>query len=161
MCIRSDILLGLLVLALAASAAGQAVRARSLIVKTKPKAIVWLNGVRYGTTDAEGKLEIKNAPTGRQTVKVRADGFKETSKAILPAQTGNVEIPLVQTTDQGELAFQEGEKLAFVDRERSEAAYRNAITLKPGYVEAHIGLARVLSEAGDVDGASKAIRDAV
>ena len=159
--IRSSTLLGLLVLALAATTAGQTVRARSLTIKSEPKAIVWLNGVRYGTTDAEGKLEIKNSPTGRQMVKVRADGFKETSKAILPAQTGNVDIPLVQTTDQAELAFQEGEKLAFVDRERSEASYRNAITLKPGYVEAHIGLARVLSEAGDVEGASKAIRDAV
>ena len=159
--IRSFTLLGLLVLALGASAAGQAIRARALVVKTEPKAIVWLNGVRYGTTDAEGKLEIKNAPAGRQNVRVRADGFKETSKAILPTQTGNVDVPLVKTTDEAEIAYQEAEKLSTVDREKAEAAYRNAIKIKPAYVEAHIGLARVLSEAGDLEGANKAIRDAV
>jgi tetratricopeptide (TPR) repeat protein len=158
---RSVKLLGLLVAALTTSAAGQAVRARAMVVKTEPKAIVWLNGIRYGTTDAEGKLEIKNAPAGRQSVRVRADGFQETSKAILPTQTGDIDVVLVKTTDQAELAFQEGEKLAFVDRERSEAAYRNAIKIKPGYVEAHVGLARVLSEAGDIEEANKAIRDAV
>ena len=113
--IRSFSLLGLLALALAASAAGQAVRARTIVVKTEPKAIVWLNGVRYGTTDAEGKLEIKNAPAGRQNIRVRADGFKETSKAVLPAQTGNVDILLVKTTDEAELAYQEAERLAAID----------------------------------------------
>ena len=159
--IRSLTLLGLLVLALAASAAGQAIRARALVVQTEPKAIVWLNGVRYGTTDPEGKLEIKNAPAGRQNVRVRADGFKETSKAIPPTQSGNVDVPLVKTTDEAEIAYQEAEKLSTVDREKSEAAYRNAIKIKPAYVEAHIGLARVLSDAGDLEGANKAIRDAV
>jgi len=158
--IRSFKLLGLLVV-LVATAAGQTAKARSIIIKTEPGAIVWLNGVRYGTTDTEGKLEIKNAPAGRQTLRVRANGFKETSKPILPPQSGNIDVPLMRTTDPAELAFQEAEKLSGVDRDKSAEAYRNAIKSKPGYVEAHIGLARVLSDAGDVEGASKAIGQAV
>ena len=158
---RSFKLLGLLIIALTASAAGQAVKARAMIVKSEPKSIVWLNGVRYGTTDAEGKLEIKNAPAGRQNVRVRAYGFKETSKAILPTQTGSVDIPLVKTTDEAELAYQEAERLGATDRAKAAAAYRSALKIRPGYVEAHVGLARVLSDAGDVEGAAKAIRDAV
>jgi len=159
--IRSFRLLGLLLVVLIASAAGQTARGRALLIKTEPKAIVWLSGIRYGTTDDQGQLDIKSAPAGRQVVRVRADGFKEASKAILPTQSGSVEILLAKTTDEAELAFQEAEKLSTVDRKRSETAYRNAIKAKPGYVEAHIGLARVLSEAGDLEGAAKAIRDAV
>lgn len=158
--IRS-IKLGLLVLVLVASAPGQTQKGRIITIKTEPGAIVWLNGVRYGTTDAQGRLEIKSAPAGRQTLRVRADGFKETSKAILPTQSGDIDLPLTKTTDPAELAFQEAEKLSAVDRNKSAEAYRNAIKLKPGYVETHVGLARVLSEAGDHDGALKAINQAV
>src|SRR4030095_10502415 len=159
--VRSFKMLGLLFVALVALAVGQTARGRALVIKTEPKAIVWLTGVRYGTTDAEGQLDIKNAPAGRQIVRVRADGFKETSKPLLPTQSGNIEIPLAKRTAQAEIAFQEAEKLSSVDRERSAAAYRNAIKAKPTYIEAHVGLARVLSEANDLERAAKAIRDAV
>lgn len=134
---------------------------RSITVQTEPDAVVWLNNVRYGTTDKTGKLEIANAPSGRQTVRVRANGFAESSKALLAAQKGNVDVPLVKTTDEAVLAFQEAEKLSTVDREKAAAAYRNAIKLKPSLVEAHIGLARTLSDAGDFEGANKAARQAV
>jgi tetratricopeptide (TPR) repeat protein len=154
-------LLALILLALVVPALAQPAKGRSIIVTTEPKAIVWLNGVRYGTTDAEGKLEIKNAPGGRQLLRVRADGFKETSKALLPSQSGAVDLTLVKTADQAELSFQEAERLSGIDRGKSEAAYRAAIKARPGYVEALVGLARVLSDAGDIDGANKAIRDAV
>jgi len=149
--IRGFRLLGLLLVVLIASAAGQTARGRAIVIKTEPKAIVWLNGIRYGTTDDRGQLDLKSAPPGRQLVRIRADGFKEASKAILPTQSGSIEIPLTKTTDEAELAFQEAEKLSTVDRKRSEAAYRNAIKAKPGFVDAYIGLARVLSEAGDLE----------
>lgn len=134
---------------------------RSITIQTEPDAIVWLNNVRYGTTDKTGKLEIANAPSGKQTIRVRANGFAESSKALLAAQKGNVDVPLVKTMDEAVLAFQEAEKLSTVDREKAAAAYRNAIKLKPSLVEAHIGLARTLSDAGDFEGANKAIRQAV
>jgi tetratricopeptide (TPR) repeat protein len=159
--IRNLRLLGLLLVVLVTTAVGQTARGRALVIKTEPKAVVWLNGIRYGTTDDQGQLDIKHAPAGRQLVRVRADGFKETSKTILPTQTGNIEIPLTKTTDEAELAFQEAEKLSTVDRKRSETAYRNAIKANPGFVEAHIALARVLSDAGDLEEAAKAIREAV
>ena len=55
--------------------------------------------------------------------------------------------------------FQEAEKLSLRDREKAAEGYRKAIKLKPNYPAAYIGLARVLSESGDTDGALKAIRD--
>ena len=141
-------------------AAGQTAT-RSITIQTEPDAIVWLNGVRYGTTDKTGKLEIGSAPGGKQTVRVRANGFSEASKALPATQKGNVEILLIRTTDEAVLAYQEAEKLSTVDRSKAAAAYQKAIKLKPSMVEAHIGLARTLSEAGDFEGANKAIRQAV
>ncbi len=148
-------------------AAGEIVRGQSatatreLRIKTEPNAAVWLNGVLYGRTNGEGILQIRNAPAGKQIVKVRADGFKESNKALLPAQKGTIEIVLVKTTDEGELAFQEAERLSAIDREKATAAYRTAIRLKPASVDAHVGLARMLIETGDVEGANKAIRQAL
>lgn len=135
--------------------------ARTLTIKSEPASTVWLNGVRYGVTDSTGTFEIKNAPVGKQSIKVRAQGFRESTKTLLPAQKGTIEIPLTKTTDDGELAFQEAERLSGIDRQRAAAAYRNAIRLKPGNVDAHVGLARVLSDSGDFEGAEKAIRQAV
>jgi len=149
-----------LVLPFAQAVAGQTAT-RSITIQTEPDAIVWLNGVRYGTTDKNGKLEIGSAPGGKQTVRVRANGFSEASKALPATQKGNVEILLIRTTDEAVLAYQEAEKLSTVDRSKAAAAYQKAIKLKPSMVEAHIGLARTLSEAGDFEGANKAIRQAV
>ena len=131
---------------------------RSAVIKTEPNATVWLNGVMYGKTDTSGSLELKNVPAGAQKVRVRADGFKEVTKPLTP---GTMQIALVKTTDETDLAFQEGERLAGVDRAKSAEAYRKAIKLKPTFTEAHVGLARVLNDAGDIEGSMKAIRAAL
>lgn len=157
---KSSICIFFLALVFVVSAYSQTAT-RSISIKSEPSAVVWLNNVRYGVTDEKGVLELKRAPVGRQTLRVRADGFREVSKAILPTQKGQIDVPLVKTTDAAELAFQEAEKLSAVDRAKAIEAYRNAIKLKPANVEAHVGLARMLSDNGDFEGAEKAIRQAV
>ena len=129
-----------------------------LTVKSEPAASIWIDDIRFGRTDASGKLVVKGLGGSRHSIRVRADGFKETSK-IIPSPQGEVNIPLAKTIDQGELAFQEAERMLSRDRERAAEAYRKALKLKPAYVPAHIGLARVLSDSGDFDGALKAIRN--
>ena len=131
---------------------------RSVTIKSERNASVWLNGVMYGKTDDAGKLSIKNAPAGVQKIRVRADGFKETTKLLA---AGTMQISLVKTSDEAELAFQEAERLASVDRVKAVEAYRGVIKLKPVNVDAQIALARVLSGAGDYEGANKAIREAI
>lgn len=134
--------------------------ARAVTVITEPNANVWLNDVLRGKTDAEGKILIKPVPAGAQKLRVRADGFKEISQNLLAAQKGAVKIALVKTTDQAELAFQEAENLTNVDREKAVAAYRKAISLRPRYAEAQLGLARVLLAMNNLEGAFAAIKDA-
>jgi tetratricopeptide (TPR) repeat protein len=133
---------------------------RSINIVTEPNASVWLDDVLRGKTDESGNLTIKPVAAGTRKLRVRADGFKEASQNLLAAQKGEVKIALVKTDDPAELAFQEAENLAGVDREKAVAAYRKAIGLRPKYAEAQLALARVLSAMNDTDGALAAIKEA-
>lgn len=133
---------------------------RAVTVATQSDAIVWLDGVRFGKTDKDGKLTIKTVTSGAHTLRIRADGYKERSQNLMAAQKGEIKIDLVKTTDEAELAYQEAERLTGVDREKSAEAYRKAVKSRPNYPEAYLGLARVLSDAGDIEGAEKAVLSA-
>ncbi len=130
---------------------------RTISVSTQPNATVWLDGVRYGSTGENGIIEIATVPPGAHTLKVRAAGYKEVSQPLTAAQRGEVRVNLVKTTDEAELAFQEGERLASVDRDRSADAFRQAIKLRPKYPDAYLSLARILSDAGELDDAKKVL----
>ena len=155
--IKNYVFIAAVGLLFAANAFGQT---RTVTVMSEPKAIVWLDEVLRGTTDESGKLEIKPITAGVHKIRVRADGFKESSQNLTAAQKGDLNFALVKTTDQAELAFQEAERLSTSDREKAISAYRKAIGLRPKYAEANLALARVLSANNDLDGALKAIANA-
>ena len=130
---------------------------RSVTIMSQPDALVWIDGVNRGKTDKSGKLEIKTVSSGAHTLRLRADGFKEKLQPLTAIQKGEIKVVLVKTTDEAELAYQEGERLTGADREKSADAYRRAVKLRPNYPEAYLGLARVLSDAGDLDEAKNAL----
>jgi len=134
--------------------------ARSITVVTEPNAIIWLDDVLRGRTDASGNLTIKPVSAGARKLRVRADGFKEASQNLPAAQRGEVKIALVKTTDPAELAFQEAEILTGVDREKAVNAYRKAINLRPKYAEAQLALARVFLAMNNTEGALTAVKEA-
>ena len=144
---------------LAAQIAGQPSQVRTITVKSEPKTIVWIDDVRYGRTGDDGTLTIKTGAHGAHTLRLRADGFKETTKAITAAQQGSIAVLLLKTDDKAELKYQEAERLSSTDRDAAIEAYRDAIKIHPGYTRAYIGLARALSENDDADGALAAIRN--
>jgi tetratricopeptide (TPR) repeat protein len=87
-------------------------------------------------------------------LRVRANGFKETTTPLPAAHRGNIVVRLVRTTDEAELAFQEAEtarESAKDDEGRQKAAeaYRRALKLRPAFPAARIGLARVLLDLHD------------
>ena len=146
------------VLAIAATTSLSQSKQTSLTISSEPSSTVFIDDIRFGRTDASGKLIIRDLGGTRHVVRVRADGFKETSKTITSTQ-GEISVPLLKTSDPAELAFQEAERLLSRDRQQAADAYRKAIKLRPSYIAAYIGLARVLSDSGDSDGALKALRD--
>jgi len=130
---------------------------RSISIESETDATVWIDGIRYGKTDKTGILDIKTLAPGSHTLRLRADGFKEKTQPLTAVQKGSVKIPLVKTTDEAELAFQEAERLAGADRDKAVAAYQKAIKLRPTYSEAYLSLARIQSDAGNFDDAQKAV----
>jgi len=120
----------------------------ALTVTSEPNAIIWLDEIRRGTTDATGKLALSKISSGRHTLRVRANGFKEVTVPLLPARR-SIAVKLLRTTDPAELAFQKAEtarEQAKTDDAQRQAVelYREALKLRPAYPAARVGLARVL-----------------
>lgn len=134
--------------------AAASVATKSLTIRTAAKAIVWIDEVRRGVTDASGQLKIEKVTTGRHTLRVRASGFAEKVVALSPAQRGQLNVKLSPTTDEAELLFQQAESAreAARDEEARRAAaelYRQALAKRPRFPAAHVGLARVLLDTND------------
>jgi hypothetical protein len=72
--------------------------AASLIITTEPNAIIWIDDIRRGVTDASGTLELKKISAGRHTLRVRAMGFKEVTMPLLAGRR-SLAVKLVKTTD--------------------------------------------------------------
>src|SRR3982751_5829235 len=132
--------------------------ARTITIVTEAKAIIWIDEVRRGSTNESGALSALKLSPGVHNLRVRAAGFKEVSLPILATQRGQIPVRLVRTTDQAELLFQKAEdarESAKDDVSRQSAAdlYRQALKFRPAYPAAHVGLARVLSDLNDTNGA--------
>src|SRR5207302_1833992 len=146
-------------------AANNASGARTLIVIAEPNAIVWLDEIRRGTTDQTGKLVLSKISSGQHTLRVRAAGFKEMTVPVLAAQRGEIKVGLLRTTDEAELTFQQAEaarETARDDEARQKAAdlYRQTLKLRAAFPAAHVGLARVLMDLNDTNGALAEIESA-
>ncbi len=133
---------------------------RVITVLTEPNAAVWIDGVKRGTADETGKLIVKPVMAGTRKLRVRADGFKEIEKPLLPTQKGDVKIVLVKTNDQAELTYQQAEKMMDENKTKAVELYEKAISLRPNFPEAYLGLSRALSEIGNSDAALNAIKNA-
>lgn len=134
---------------------------QSLTITSEPNAIVWIDDIRRGTTDASGKLVLTKISPARHAVRVRADGFKEATAALLPTRR-TLAVKLVPTTDPAELKFQEAEAAREKARddsslEKAADLYRDAIKARPAFPAANVGLARVLMSLNDFKGAHAAI----
>ena len=132
--------------------------ARTITIVTEPQTIVWIDEIRRGVTNDSGKLGSLKLSAGTHTARVRAMAFKEVSMPISAVQRGEVRVPLVRTTDQAELVFQKAESARESARDEPSRQgavdlYRQALKLRPAYPSAHLGLARVLSDLNDTNGA--------
>ena len=124
-----------------------------LTITTEPNAAVWIDEIRRGTTDASGKLIVNKVSAGRHSVRVRANGFKESVTPLLPGRR-TLAVKLATTTDPAELKFQEAEtarEKARDDASLQKAAdlYRETLKLRSAFPAAHVGLARVLMDLNE------------
>jgi tetratricopeptide (TPR) repeat protein len=120
----------------------------ALTITTEPNAIIWIDEIRRGVTDASGVVEIRKISSGRHVLRVRAVGFKEASVPLVAGRR-SLAVKLIKTTDRAELLFQQAEDArdkAKDDPARQQAAdlYRQSLKLRQAFPTAHVGLARVL-----------------
>lgn len=169
--IRRTVFAGVVLLLVTASVVGQrpgagaAASGRTLTIVSEPAAIVWLDEVRRGTTDESGKLALSKITAGAHTLRVRANGFKEVTMPVAATARGEIPVRLARTTDQAELIFQRAEtarESARTDENRQQAVelYRQALQARAAFPAAHVGLARVLLDLNNSDGALNAIEAA-
>src|SRR6266508_3423720 len=116
-------------------------------ITTEPNAIIWIDEIRRGVSDASGKLELQKVSAGRHTLRVRATGFREVTMPLLAGKRTQA-VKLTKTTDQAELTFQQAEDAREkarddTSRQRAVELYRATLKLRPAYPAAHVGLARV------------------
>ncbi|MGI8836742.1 MAG: tetratricopeptide repeat protein [Pyrinomonadaceae bacterium] len=135
--------------------------ASSVIITTEPNAIIWIDEIRRGQTDASGKLEIKRLSAGAHVLRVRAMGFKETTARLVPGKR-NVSLKLLPTSDRAELLFQQAEAAREQARDdesrrKAEDLYNEALKIRPAFPAAHVGLARVLLDLNEYQKALSAI----
>src|SRR6185503_1540092 len=138
--------------------AGSSGSSRSLTVVTEPKAAVWIDEIRRGSTNDLGRLAVNKVGAGAHILRVRANGFKEATMPISAAARGEIRVRLLRTSDQAELTFQQAETARETARDsdaRQKAAdlYRQTLKIRLAYPAAHVGLARVLLDLNDSDGA--------
>jgi len=122
----------------------------SFTITTEPNAIVWIDEIRRGVTDGSGVLTLTKVSPRRHTLRVRARGFREATRAVLPGAR-RIAVKLIQSTDEAELLFQRAEEARETaksneDRQRATELYRQAIKLRAAYPAAHVGLARLLMD---------------
>jgi tetratricopeptide (TPR) repeat protein len=139
-------------------------KSANLTITSEPNAVVWVDDIRRGTTDASGRAQLSNVSAGRHTVRVRAIGFREASLPLVAGKR-SLAVKLVRSTDQAELIFQKAEEArekARDDATRQEAArlYRDALNLRSAYPAARVGLARVLLDLNDYQSALNEIEAA-
>lgn len=138
--------------------------ASTVTINTGPNAIIWIDEIRRGQTDASGKLEIRKLSAGAHALRVRALGFKETSARLLPGKR-NVSLKLLPTSDRAELLFQQAEaarEQAKDDdsRRKAEGLYNEALKIRSAFPAAHLGLARVLLDLNEYQKALSEIDEA-
>ena len=135
--------------------------ARPVVILTQPKAAVWIDDLRRGTTDDKGQLKIEKVGSARKKLRVRAFGFAEKTLILPRLSNREIKVELAKTTDAAELAFQQAEELRESESEanRSKAVefYRQALKAKSDYPAAAIGLARVLGDLHEVEEALTAV----
>jgi len=164
---RKSSLAGVLALGLAlgANAFGQSDSTSSLLIKTAPDTIIWVDALRYGVVPANGELMINNLRTGARTIRARLKGKREIAQKVVLAAGGrqSFQISFPAPANKAELSFQTAEEL----REKGKHAdaikeYRAAIKLRSGgFAAARAGLARSLMSSEKYDAAVAEARRAL
>jgi tetratricopeptide (TPR) repeat protein len=135
-----------------------------VVISTRPGAVVFVNEVRRGVTDARGRLTVMLEP-GTYRLRVSKLGYEEAHVRLrlTPGARRQLVLTLPPLRDPAERHRQRAEAL----REQrlfaqAAAAYRRAIALRKGrFPRARLGLARALLALEEPEEALRQVRRAL
>jgi hypothetical protein len=135
--------------ALALSAAGQGRRpAVAKVVGAEPRAIVYVDDVKFGRADDSGSFVVTLPSPGTRTVLVRQPGYADSAHQVAFSATrqATVRPKKVPIRDAAELARGRGEAFLADGKNAEAVAEFQAANdaRKGGYPRAKVGLARAL-----------------
>ena len=123
--------------------------------------MVFINGIRHGATNDQGELDLAHVPAGSYPIRVRSTGYTDYRGSVIvaPGAPRTVKVTQPPTTDEATLHYQKGDALR--ERGKNKDAveeYRQALGLRPGLVEARLGLTRCLITLQDFQEAEKQVQ---
>jgi tetratricopeptide (TPR) repeat protein len=134
------------------------------VITGQPRSYVYINNVLHGATKENGELDLARAWAGSYPVLVRTAGFTDWTGQVVIAAGASRTLKVTQrpATDEALLHFQKGEQLRYTGKSKDAIEeYKKAVALRPGFAEAHIGIARSLTLAQDYQGAEKSVQAAI
>ncbi len=166
---RAGVLALLFVVLLPSEGGGQRLSAKArasaqVMISTRPGAVVFVNDVRRGVTDARGRLTLVLEP-GTYWLRVSKMGHEEAHVRLhlAPGARRPLTLSLPPLRDPAERHRQQGEALR-EQRQFAQAAaeYRKAIALRKGrFPRARLGLARALLALEEPEEALRQVRRAL
>lgn len=139
--------------------------ALAFTIKAPANTVLWVDGLKYGATPANGELTIRNLKPGAHTLRARLKGKHEVDQRFVsgPAAPASLSINLTTPADKAELAFQTAEELREAGKHNDAIkAYREALRLRAtGMTAARLGLARSLIVPDEYDAAIAEVRRAM
>ena len=109
--------------------------------------VVFINGVRHGSTNDKGELDLLHVIAGSFPVSVRTTGYADWngSVVILARASRTLKITQQSTSDEPTMNFQRGNDLRDKGKNKdSVQEYRQALALRAAFPEARIAIARSL-----------------
>ena len=134
------------------------------VITGQPRSYVYINNVLHGATKENGELDLARVWVGSHPVLVRTAGFTDWTGAVVIAAGAGRTLKVTQrpTTDAASIHFQKGEQLRYTGKGKDAVEeYKKAIELRPGFAEAHIGIARILTLTQDYQEAERHAQAAI
>ncbi len=134
------------------------------VITGQAGSVVFINNVRHGATNDKGELDLPRVRAGSFPVRVRTVGFSDWNGSVIITANSSRTLKVTQqpTTDEALLHYQKGEALR--ERGKNKEAveeYRQALAMRPNFVEARIAMARCLTGLQDFQEAEKQISAAL
>lgn len=136
----------------------------ALTVKAPAGAVIWIDLLRYGTTDADGSLAVRLLPAGSHTLRARLKGKREVTRTFTSTDAPQeIVVKFTAPAAPAELRFQMAEELRETGKHKEAIKeYRAALALsKRGFAAARIGLARSLMSSEEYEDAIAQARRAI